>query len=289
MKVVNILGGLGNQMFQYAFAVALQHEFPEEVVKINTQCFRGYPLHNGYELSNLFDVKLPFASVNELLHTAYPWAHYRLWQLGRRLLPQRKSMAWDSDFPNEFSFEFIKTKKYFDGYWQSEKFFSKHRSAVVNAMTFPEINDESNLKALKFIACSKTAFLHIRRGDYINHPILGGICNLNYYKRGIDLLRMQHGFIRFIVFSNDITWCKENLNSELRNSEVLYVDWNKGANSFRDMQLMSKCNGGLIANSSFSWWGAWLSDAEIIYCPARWTNNDILNDVTAERWIKIIT
>lgn len=287
MKVVNILGGLGNQMFQYAFAIALSEEFTNEDVKLNTLCFHGYPLHNGYELSNIFDVRLPFATKRDLLRTAYPWGHYRLWQIGRRLLPKRKYMAWDSDYSRGFSFGDIINKKYFDGYWQSEKFFAKHRSAVVAAMRFPPISDENNKRALQFINESKTAFLHIRRGDYINHPILGGICNIDYYKKGILRLRKDNEFNRFIVFSNDIDWCRENLKQELEECDVLFADWNKGKDSFRDMQLMSACMGGLIANSSFSWWGAWLSDADVVYCPTKWTNDNRLNDVIPDKWIKI--
>ena len=87
MKIVNIIGGLGNQLFQYAFAVALQEEFPEEEVKICIKSFKGYPLHNGYELDNLFDIQLGKASFWDLCKVAYPWVNYKICQRGNKLLP----------------------------------------------------------------------------------------------------------------------------------------------------------------------------------------------------------
>lgn len=78
MKIVNIIGGLGNQLFQYAFALALKEEFKSEEIKINTSVFNGYPLHNGYELDRILDIKLKRASVFDLIKVVYPWLHYRL-------------------------------------------------------------------------------------------------------------------------------------------------------------------------------------------------------------------
>lgn len=108
MKIINILGGLGNQMFQYAFAISLKAEFPYETIKLNTKCYKGYPLHNGFELDNIFKVDIPIATLNDLVKYSWPWIHYRLWQIGRRILPNRKSMAWDTDFPIDFNYDTIK-------------------------------------------------------------------------------------------------------------------------------------------------------------------------------------
>ncbi|WP_286524837.1 MULTISPECIES: alpha-1,2-fucosyltransferase [Muribaculaceae] len=288
MKIINILGGLGNQMFQYAFAISLKAEFPDETIKLNTKCYKGYPLHNGFELDNIFKVDIPIATLNDLVKYSWPWIHYRLWQIGRRILPNRESMAWDTDFPIDFNYDTIKKKSYFDGYWQSPRFFEKHRNAVIKAMRFPNIVENDNLKVLNFINLNSTAFIHVRRGDYLNHPAFKGICDLNYYENGISILRGKYGFTRFLIFSNDITWCKKNLIKYLDECDVLFVDWNSGSNCYRDMQLMSMCNGALIANSSFSWWGAWLSNAHVVLCPTKWSNKPGHRiDIFPKDWINI--
>lgn len=287
MKIVNIIGGLGNQLFQYAFAIALQAEFPEEEVKINTSCFKYYPLHNGFELDQIFDIKTPKATLSELFKYAYPWANYKLWQIGHNLLPNRKSMVWDANIKNKFDFNLIKEKSYFDGYWQSPKFFEKHRDSVIKAFNFPEIKGNDNKKVLNFINNNPTAFIHVRRGDYINHSLFGGICTLDYYKKSIDILRRKYAYKQFLIFSNDMEWCHNNLGVFLAGTDTKYVDWNTGTDSHFDLQLMSMCKAGIVANSSFSWWGAWLADAEVIISPEKWANNPLINaDIIPESWIK---
>lgn len=291
MKIVNILGGLGNQLFQYAFAIALKEEFPEEEIKVNTSCFRGYPLHNGFEIENIFPgLNIPHASTKDLFNVAWPWTHYRLWQIGSRFLPQRSSMAIDTKYKEDFSFEMIKKKSYFDGYWQSPKFFEKYRKAIKKEFRFPTIDedDKKNLDCIKFIENNKTAFIHVRRGDYINHPKFGNICTLEYYNQALEILNGKYEYQQYLVFSNDIDWCKENLGLNKVGKEIVYVDWNLKSNSFRDMQLMSLCNAGIIANSSFSWWGAWLGNLETVVCPAKWTNiKNHRDDIMPNNWIKI--
>lgn len=95
MKIVNILGGLGNQMFQYALALAIKHQYgATSEVRIDPRAFRGYPIHNGYELKRIFKVSIPEATVGEVMKVAYPFLNYRIWQLCR-LLPKRKAMIYE--------------------------------------------------------------------------------------------------------------------------------------------------------------------------------------------------
>lgn len=288
MKIVNIIGGLGNQLFQCAFAIALKEEFPDEEIKVNISCFRGYPLHNGFEIEDIFpDLNITHASTKDLMKVAWPWTHYKLWQIGSRILPQRSSMTIDTNYKEDFSFDMIKNKSYFDGYWQSPKFFEKHKDKIVEAFKFPHISDINNLEILNKIKTQPSAFIHVRRGDYINHPIFGGICTLDYYLNGIEILRKKYEFQQFLIFSNDINWCKENLTKPLAGASVIFVDWNKGSNSHFDIQLMSKCAGGIVANSSFSWWGAWLSSSNKIICPFQWTNDPNINsEIIPDSWIR---
>lgn len=288
MKIVNIIGGLGNQMFQYAFAIALKNEFPNEIIKINTHYYHGYPLHNGFELDSIFRIDIPRATVRDLFLYGWPIPHYRFWQFGMHILPRRSGMVFDTDFNyNSFSFFKVKKNNYFDGYWQSPVFFENYIKEVKKAFEFPKLTDANNSSTILWINAGKTAFIHVRRGDYINHPILGGICTLSYYERGIQIL-LDKGFNRFVIFSNDIEWCRQNLLCYISKFPTMYVDWNRGKDSFRDIQLMSQCKGALIANSSFSWWGAWLGDMEIVLCPDRWTNiQEPFTKIYPINWVKI--
>lgn len=290
-RIVNILGGLGNQMFQFAFALALQAEYPQDVVKINTLCFNGYPLHNGFEIENIFsNARLPHATCKDLVRYAWPWVHYRLWQLGSRILPTRKTMTTTHTYMEVFNLQMMKDKSYFDGYWQSPKFFEKYREKIRRTFDFSPIEkkDSRNYEIVKFIKDEKTAFIHVRQGDYVNHPLFGGICTLKYYESAISIIRNEYNIRRFIIFSNDIAWCKENLHKYLNSCNIIYSDWNKGSESFKDMQLMSLCSAGVIANSSFSWWGAWLSGSDQILAPHMWCKNPrILTDIIPKNWIRI--
>ena len=102
MKIVKILGGLGNQMFQYALSLSLREQFPHEQVMIDTSCFRNYPLHNGFEIDRIFAQKALVASWKDILKVAYPYPNYRFWQIGKYILPKRKTMCVER---KDFSFD----------------------------------------------------------------------------------------------------------------------------------------------------------------------------------------
>lgn len=287
MKTVNIIGGLGNQLFQYAFALALQAEFPQEEVRIYTKCFNGYSLHNGYELDELFDIKLQKASFADVAKVAYPMWNYRSWQIVNHFFPLRSKMIRDKDALHNFDWEKLKDKSYFDGYWQSPRFFEKHKDQIIEVLRFKDFTEPQNIEAQSSIEKAPTAFLHVRRGDYLNLPATQGICTLEYYKNGLEVLKTEKGFKQFLIFSNDQQWCKDNLGDMLEGLDIIYVDWNSGIKSFRDIQLMSMCQGALIANSSFSWWGAWLGKKKTVIAPQRWFNDDTNPDMIPDDWIKV--
>lgn len=124
MKIIKILGGLGNQMFQYALYISLKEQFPREQVMIDTSCFKGYPLHNGFEIDRIFSQNAPVASWRDILKVAYPYPNYRFWQIGKYLLPQRKAMCVErKDFTFDTTALTRKGSCYYDGYWQHEEYF----------------------------------------------------------------------------------------------------------------------------------------------------------------------
>lgn len=288
MKVVNVLGGLGNQMFQYALAVALKQRFPESDVKIDPSGFRGYLLHNGYELKRIFNVEIPEASAADQTKLFYPLRNYRMWQVGRRFLPKRKSTVYENEdmafMPSVLSDD---ASKYYLGYWQTEKYFADCRDAILKAFEFPPLEPGSkNYEVSEQLKGKNVVSVHVRRGDYLTLSNTQNICNLDYYKKAISQILQKTTPDAYLVFSDGIDWCKENLSDSFGDVPVIFVDWNKGEDSFRDMQLMSLCSHNIIANSSFSWWGAWLNNNpdKIVIAPSRWMNSGGWVDIIPDSW-----
>lgn len=289
MKIVKILGGLGNQMFQYALYLSLKEQFPHEQVKIDISCFKSYPLHNGFEINRVFAQNAPVASFKDILKVAYPYPNYRFWQVGKYILPTRKTMCVErKDFTFDATALIRQGNCYYDGYWQHEEYFCFVKETIWEAFSFPEMTDRRNTEIMQRLQTTNSVSLHIRRGDYINHPFFRGICDLDYYKRAICYMEERVAPQLYCIFSNDIDWCENNLHELLSGKEVIYVDWNNGMESYVDMQLMSLCQHNIIANSSFSWWGAWLNrnPRKIVVSPQKWMNIKAESPIP-KSWIKL--
>lgn len=291
MKIVNILGGLGNQMFQYALALALEKQGePGTAVRIDPRAFKGYPIHNGYELKRVFKVQIPEASIREVVRIAYPFLNYRIWQLCR-LLPKRKtiryewkSMAYDERIlanPHD---------EYLIGYWQTERYFRAIRPSVLQAFAFPPFEPGSrNAELAQELQELCAVSLHIRRGDYLAISNTSGICTIDYYRQAIAKMEALVKPELYVLFSDDIEWCKEQFGPAIGKTSIRFVNWNKGTDSYRDMQLMTLCKHNIIANSSFSWWGAWLNQhpEKIVITPSRWMQSEGWTDIIPEDWMTI--
>lgn len=287
MKIVNILGGFGNQMFEYAMYLALKNEHPKETIRLCTRSFRGYGLHNGLEIDRVFKVEIREASLWELCRVAYPFFNYKMWQIMLHFMPKRKSMAsGTTQVPFNFDEVTRNDPVFYDGYWQNENFFKSIREIILNTYSFPVFTEERNIQlAGKLLSCNSVS-IHIRRGDYLKEPIWC-VCTPDYYLKSLEYIKSKDNIDLLCVFSDDIPWCKEHLSRIA--STVVFVDWNKGTDSFRDMQLMTYCKHNIIANSSFSWWGAWLGrrEGKIVVAPKVWCNKPIVNDPICENWIRI--
>lgn len=289
MKIVNILGGLGNQMFEYAMYLALKDAHPEEEIKVCTRSFRGYGLHNGLEIQRVFNVELPEASLLELSKLAYPFFNYKTYQVMFHWLKQRKSMTKGLTSIAFSADEIRRTDSvFYDGYWQNENNFKHIRPSILEKFSFPVINDERNMELAKKLIEKNSVSIHIRRGDYLKEPIWC-VCDQNYYARGINYVMAKENVDLFCIFSDDIQWCREHIKNIAGGVEIAYVDWNKGRESFKDMQLMTYCKHNIIANSSFSWWGAWLGcrEGKIVIAPSVWCNKPIVNDPICDNWVRL--
>ena len=284
MIIIKIIGGLGNQMFQYSFYRSLQNNGINVYADLSD--FKEYPLHNGYELERVFNLKLKIPN-NIILNLFKPNQRNWIFRKLKRILNLKKAYRIEE---NEFRFDasfLSNTNQYYCGYWQNEGYFRQIANQIKQDFKFPEIEGIKNKTALQQIIDAESVAIHVRRGDYLKDPLLGGICNLDYYEQAILNMISKIRYAHFFVFSDDIAWCIQNLNLP----NVTYVDWNKGNKSYIDMQLMSNCKHNIISNSSFSWWGAWLNNNsnKVVIAPKKWVNNlsssDI--DICPKSWIKI--
>jgi hypothetical protein len=176
---------------------------------------------------------------------------------------------------------------YYIGYWQCSTYFQQYRENLLSEFTYQRALNRSSLALLEMIEHSNSVSVHVRRGDYVDHTLLGGICDLSYYENARTMIDAMVPDPVYIVFSNDIGWCKENLGFK----NVFFSEGNSGSDSAADLHLMSKCKHNIIANSSFSWWGAWLncSEEKIVIAPNRWINFEHaeLLEVVPDSWIRI--
>ena len=266
-KTVNLNGGLGNQMFQYAFGQKLKQMTGCKIfydktwfdsIKENNLDFlpngtsvREYMLH-------IFNLKINFASVEQVEALKQIKKAKIRGSLGKLLnIPKYKTDIIRECNPFEYDEALFRSNlKYYEGYFQNPKYLEGIEEKIKKDFTFPTVNDEYNLKIIEQIkSCSDPVFIHIRRGDYLN---LNWELNLNYYKKALDYILQKVQKPTFFIFgTQSLDFIKENFKLEYpfhiigEYNALNQQDW-------VDMYLMSLCKHAIIANSTFSWWGAWL-------------------------------
>lgn len=289
MKIVNISGGLGNQMFQYAFLLALRDATGDEVL-MDVSKYKTYNLHNGFELEKVFNITARCATKEELKKVTRYTTNYKLSRIYRKFLPDKKTEIIEK-MPFTYNPNIFKESLddlFYEGIWQNYKYFDKVRSIILQEFTYKNSMSDKNIFASKKFADRTTVSIHVRRGDYLKHKNYIGLCGLGYYTKAIAYLKSKYEKdIQFAIFSNDINWCIDNIIPQIKDYDYTLVDWNLGADSYNDMRLMSYCKINIIANSSFSWWAAYLNPnpEKIIIAPEKWTNMPVNFSRQMPDWI----
>jgi hypothetical protein len=285
MVIVKMQGGLGNQLFQYAIGRYLSIKNTDTLILDNS--FLNMTNGSGYTLR---EYELGIFPVTPVILNEKKY-------FGQSMLSQLRTALARIKYINEPNFKFLpevlhwKGHLYLEGYWQTEKYFSDIADVIRNDLTFlPVLNDINKKVSAQIQACNAVS-IHIRRTDYIGRD--GGetyhnICSITYYLDAIELLVKAVPDAVFFVFSDDIPWVRKNL-------QIIYphyfIDHNKGKQNFVDMQLMSMCKHHIIANSTFSWWGAWLNKYEhkMVIAPAKWFTDPNIDtsDILPESWLKL--
>jgi hypothetical protein len=291
MKIVKIYGGLGNQMFQYAFSRSLAARTADEVY-LDSSSLRDDSVHNGYELGRVFGIGLSEAPPGSVARLSVPPTS--LARRFRRKYLTKRSHCIDKKFGYQPELFDLKGDRYFEGYWQSEKYFEGIEAQIRRDFAFKNSLDVRNLALLRDLP-RPIASIHVRRGDYLKYDNLN-ICGPEYYEKALACLISRQAISSFVVFSDDIEYCRTTLR--LGKASAAFVDWNAGEASWQDMAMMSLCDHHIIANSSFSWWGAWLdcNPDKTVVAPAVWNRRQVadvdryyrftFDDVVPASWIR---
>ena len=294
MKIIVAFGGLGNVMFYYALA----NTFRQKGVKSFVFVSKTNLEHYNYNLKTVFPHIAIWGNLNSFQKYYYSILQnirnirYKKYKMPHKFLFAPFSGLYYDQEPVKFIpsiFEFLEENQYLIGHFQSYKYFEEYRDAILKELEFSTdlLSEETNLIA-NDMNSSESVSIHVRRGDYLNgyyYNTLGNICDIDYYKRALAVIKNKVDDPHFYVFSDDLDYVAKNLKIE----NATYVDINRGSDSWQDMYLMSQCKHNIIANSTFSWWGAWLNrnPSKIVIAPTRWFANMDEDEIVLPEWIRV--
>jgi len=286
MIVTQIYGGLGNQLFQFAFGKALAARLNTEL-RIDTRFFNkprphGLGLHHfSIDTPEVERKRLPAMRHDGLLPYLAAKIRGDDWTMFKE-----KSLAYD---PAEKT---LGDGTYLKGYWQTELYFKDHADLVRQHLQVITPPTDENRKVMEEQDSCYPVSLHVRRGDYVSNPkfnAVHGTCDLDYYRRAADLIVERIGREPvFFAFSDEPDWVRDNLKLPY---PMRIVSHNGPEHNYEDIRLMYRCRHHIVANSSFSWWGAWLNPDpdKIVVAPKRWFADPAMQDhnLVPESWVQI--
>lgn len=300
MILVRLMGGLGNQMFQYAFGYYLAKK-NNTVLKIDETLLqdKSQPheivTHRTLELTDVFDFNIDKASKSEIeffngkanaKNMFERLINSITWRLRKHNLIIEKSRSFNAEMLN------VNDNKCIVGAWQCENYFTSISNDIKALYKFKHAILPQSIKLAKDIVSSNSICIHIRRGDYVTSKLyseLIGALDVSYYEKAIELMSQKINNPHFYVFSDDLNWCKHHITIPFEHSYV--EDEHLGIKASNYLHLMSLCKNFIISNSTFSWWAAWLGEKKnsVIIGPANWFKNKSLDgsDIVPNRWIKV--
>lgn len=292
MIVILLKGGLGNQMFQYALGRSLS-------IRNNTSLHLDLTALNeknqehilrNFELNN-FNIKASVSSGNfityqrkDLTPLAFLLNLFRKKKILKRVI--EKQFHYTPDLIPKYS-----DNSYFIGYWNTPKYFSGYEDIIRKDFSFNFNLDERNKEIAEKIRSTVSVSLHIRRGDYVTSPETNayhGTCDFEYYNKAVDIILKKNNNAVFYIFTDDPEWVKQNFSIP---ANFVVVSSTDNLNGLQDMYLMTLCKHAIIANSTFSWWAAWLinNQEKTVIAPLKWYNDTSINtsDLFPNSWIRI--
>lgn len=291
MKIIKLKGGLGNQMFQYTYAKIIQ-ELSGEDVKLDFSAYKAL----GKDMVRVpritkFQLKIPVATSDDIKkicmfnHTGNSLSlAYRIGILAEEKL--NKGYFFE---PNRgyIEPESIIEHSYFDGYWQSWRYVERVKDSIVDDF-LPSYNmSDSTLTTKSSIDSQNAVFIGVRRGDYSNEISHYGTFGSAYYQNAMSYIAQRVNTPVFYIFSNDIEWCKKNIDWGSYN--VIYREPEQQTDDFEELMLMASCKHAIIINSTYHWWGAELinNPNKIVCCPCKWFFDEKPIDIIPNNWVRI--
>lgn len=254
-RIIIFTGGIGNQMFQYALLLALRKRGFH--VQADISYYDFFQMHNGFELERVFGIKEQLINKQK--------EHITWLRLLNRFRP---SFLYKFDGYEFDNWVLTKPHPYIFGYWQDERYFLEIAEDVRRTYDFKDIDKQNKLLSNEMSSLNSVS-LHIRRGDYAEFGM--NIIGEDYYEKAVSIIKNKVNNPIFYIFSDDIAVAENMAKGMGLNYQI--VKHNRGKDSYKDMYLMSQCKHNIIANSSFSWWGAWLNNynGKIVLAPKFWS------------------
>ncbi|MBE5842617.1 MAG: alpha-1,2-fucosyltransferase [Butyrivibrio sp.] len=289
MIIIRLKGGLGNQMFQYALYLQLK-ALGKEVKMDEVSGFKDDPQRDP-ALYDMFGITYDKASAEEVTEITDSYMDFM--SRVKRKLFGRHSAEYQDNTGNFDPKVLEMDRAYLNGYFQSDKYFTD-KDVLKQLRREFEIRPEDCLttgeswELYRMIRQTHSVSIHVRRGDYLEPGTIetfGGICDDDYYKRAIDRMISQDPDAEFFVFTSDKEWCSQNVSGD----RFHYVDTGEEKEDAADLLLMSLCKHHILANSSFSWWSAWMNDSpeKTVLVPPKWLNNKPMEDIYTDRMIRV--
>jgi len=291
MFIVNFNGGIGNQMFQYSLYKAMVIKYPNVNIKMLISCFN----HNGFELERVFDVERNECSSQEAAYLGeyissdikYSKVFNKLNYWRRLLFGYKNSYILQDNSASFYKevFQLSPLNSYvLEGYWQNVQYFEDIQNEIIRDFQFALPLSDKNLDYQNIIQSTNSVSIHVRRGDYlkVGFPVL----SLEYYKDAIKIIEERVDNPVYFIFSDDPEFIEENFKF-LSNYKI--INFNSGNSSYIDMQLMSMCKHNIIANSTFSFWGAFLNNnsKKVVVSPDKIIKQQHKNSFGCKDWIKL--
>jgi hypothetical protein len=290
--VVKIEGGLGNQMFQYAFGMSIALKY-NAILVLDISYYNNNECHNGFELSDVFllDSKV---SVRKKFQGGFLASNRYLVKV-IDFIGIRKYLLPCHFFEQLYRFNDILSPEcannYYTGFWQNELYFSDIRNKILDDFSFKRSLSVKNMELLNKVKNSNSVAIQVRRGDYVSNKSTNefhGTCEVNYFYDAIEVIKKENSNIEIYIFSDDIDWAKNNI---FFNSISYFINLNKGNEAYLDMLLMSNCKHVVISNSSFGWWAAWINKNPfgVVVAPKRWFNSLTIDtsDLCPKTWHRV--
>ncbi|MGN0428140.1 MAG: alpha-1,2-fucosyltransferase [Agathobacter sp.] len=292
MVIVKVMGGIGNQLFQYAFARSIEMKYNYKV-KFDFSYFQNVPEGNTKREAFITHwVKTADMAAQEEVEALFSQDRRLLNRIKKKFGRYHKRSFYEGSDITEKN-PHIEDPSYLIGYWQSEKYFKEIETEIRRTISFEEWELSPKEQSIKKLIQDSEypVSMHVRAGDYLlahNQEIYGGICTPEYYRKAYEEVLKKHPEAKLFVFTNDVEWTREHIKLP-RDKTVIVSEELKESKDWVELYLMSLCKSNILANSSYSWWAGWLNNntEKKVYCPPIWDHQENGVSTICDDWIRI--